>query len=118
MPYVSQFVGPSGLGPPNDVRGGRQPLLSPTGQDWLTAITVIAAIVLAVVLFARLGRRSKDATERGVGLVVALLVGQAVAVVVSSYPLKDTAISGIATSSRWYRWPSRWCCGACAGCGC
>ncbi len=93
MPYLSQFVGPSGLGPPNDLRGGRQPLLSPGGQDWLTAICVVAAIVLAIVLFARLGTRSSAPARHGVGLVIALLVGQAVAVVVSSYPLRDTAIS-------------------------
>ncbi len=93
MPYLSQFVGPSGLGPPNDVHGGRAPLLSPGGQDWLTALCVAAAIVLAIVLFARLGARAEAPVERGVGLVVALFIGQAVAVVVSSFPLRDTAIS-------------------------
>jgi 4-amino-4-deoxy-L-arabinose transferase-like glycosyltransferase len=92
MPYLSQFVGPSGIGPPNDVRGGRDPLLTPTGQDWLTLVTVLAAVVLALVVFSRLGHRTPG-SPRGVGVVVALLAGQAVAVVVSSWPLHDTAIS-------------------------
>jgi 4-amino-4-deoxy-L-arabinose transferase-like glycosyltransferase len=93
MPYLSQFVGPSGIGPPNDVHGGRQPLLSPTGQDWLTGVCVVAAIILAIVLFSRLGTRSQRPAQRGVGAVIALLVGQGVAAVISSYPLRDTAIS-------------------------
>ena len=93
MPYASQFLSPSGLGPPADVHGGRAPLLSPDGQTVLTLVCLLSALVLGVVLFARIGRRTDHENRRPVALVVALLVGQAVAAIVSSWPLQDTAIT-------------------------
>ena len=93
MPYLTQFAGPSGLGPPNDVRGGRAPLISPTGQAWLTGVCAIATLALALILVHRLRARRGRPAATATGVVFALLVGQAVAAVVSSYPLFDTAIS-------------------------
>jgi hypothetical protein len=92
MPYISQFVGVSGLGPP-DLRGSNRLLITPAGQDPLTIVSAAAAIVLAVVLLSRLGSRAGPRSPDQIRLVVALLLGQAVALVVSSYPFRDTALS-------------------------
>ncbi len=93
MPYASQFLSPSGLGPPNDVHGGRAPLMSPDGQTVLTLVCLLSALVLGVVLFARIGRRTDHEDRQPIALVVALLLGQAVAAIVSSWPLQDSAIT-------------------------
>jgi 4-amino-4-deoxy-L-arabinose transferase-like glycosyltransferase len=92
MPYISQFVGVSGLGPP-DLRGSNFLLLTPKAQDLLTLVCAAGATVLGVVLFAGTGRRPRRRSPDAIRLVVALLLGQAVAVVVSSYPFRDSAIS-------------------------
>jgi hypothetical protein len=92
MPYISQFVGLSGLGPP-DLRGSNHLLLTPTGQDLLTVVCAAGAVALAVVLFSRLGSGMRPGSPDPIRLVVALLLGQAAAVVVSSYPFRDSALS-------------------------
>jgi len=86
MPYISQFLGSSGFGPP-DVRGSRLKLIEPQ-WDWfysaLTIICVVAAIAVGAILFRKIG--SMVTPERaGAGLVAMVLFWQLLGVLPPSY---------------------------------
>ena len=54
MPYIGQFFGRGGIGPP-DVLGSRPILLDADVQGWLTAACTASALVLGLVFARRLG---------------------------------------------------------------
>jgi hypothetical protein len=91
MPYISQFFGSGGLGPP-DVLGSRPKLLAPDIRGALTVACLIAALVLGLcagrtVNRALAGWRGRVAArENGVaGLIVCIFLGQVAGVVPPSY---------------------------------
>jgi hypothetical protein len=83
MPYVGQFVGTGGLGPP-DVLGSRPRLLDAQMRDDLTVVCALAAILLAFVLCGAI--RSPASPERArAGLVFAIALWQVVGVLPPSF---------------------------------
>ena len=92
MPYLPQFAGSSGLGPP-DVLGGRPRLLELGVRDWLTAACAVSAVVLGLLVArnVRPPRRSRpastvDAGSRAkAGLVLTIGLWQAIGVLPPSY---------------------------------
>ncbi|CAN5522811.1 glycosyltransferase family 39 protein [soil metagenome] len=83
MPYVPQFMGSGGLGPP-DVRGSRPRLFEQPFFDLLTALSFISVMLLGFVLARGLSERPAG-VRNGAGLVVAVLAGQIVGVIPPSY---------------------------------
>ena len=95
MPYVSQFVGTSGLGP-NDLFGGRQPLLDDQSMMdvrlVLTWVCVGSAILLGVAAIGRIG--SPATPQRGIAAMVLIVgLGQVAGVMPPSFHFRDWIIS-------------------------
>jgi hypothetical protein len=83
MPYIPQFVGPSGLGPP-DLLGGRPILLGQAARVVLTVACLIASLVLA--LIAARAVAAPESVERSrAGLVLSILLWQFAGVFPPSY---------------------------------
>ena len=83
MPYIGQFVGWSGIGPP-DVLGSR-PLLMEMGlRRWLTAASVLGGVLLLAILASRIGSARSVLRSRA-GLVVAMLAVQVVGILPPSF---------------------------------
>ncbi len=91
MPYIPQFLGSGGLGPP-DVRGGRPRLFEQPIFNILTAVCLISTILLALWVARALSSRSGELRD-GAGLVIAVLAGQVVGVVLPSYHYIDRGYS-------------------------
>ncbi len=83
MPYVGQFFGAGGPGAP-DVLGSRPRLMDSTFRAWLTIACALAALTVAVALCRHVGRRAAP-RRAGAGLVLAILLWQAVGVLPPSY---------------------------------
>jgi len=83
MPYVAQFVGPGGLGPP-DVLGSRPVLVGPTFRDWLTVVCVAASLVFIACLARRLDV-AKTPARLGAGLTLTVALWQVVGIIPPSY---------------------------------
>jgi hypothetical protein len=82
MPYVPQFVGAGGLGPP-DVRGARPRLFGELFFDWATVVCAVSVFIVVLVLFSHV--RNQPATSLGAGLVLAITIGQIVGIVPPSF---------------------------------
>jgi hypothetical protein len=82
MPYIPQFVGAGGLGPP-DVRGSRPRLFASPFFDWATIVCAAAALVAGLVLCGALRRSASRRAPAGLVLVVA--VWQGIGVLPPSY---------------------------------
>jgi 4-amino-4-deoxy-L-arabinose transferase-like glycosyltransferase len=92
MPYIPQYVGPSGLGPP-DVRGSRPWLFSDRRLlDWLTAACAAASLLLVLALVRRL-RTPATPDRAAAGLVLTIGLWQAVGVLPPSYHFRTWAVS-------------------------
>ncbi len=83
MPYLPQFMGSGGLGPP-DVRGSRPRLFEQPWFDGLTAVSLVSTILLALVIASAISSRSSE-LRRGPGLIAALLAGQVAGVIPPSF---------------------------------
>ncbi len=91
MPYISQFFGSGGLGPP-DVLGSRPKLLTPEARGALTIACLVAALLLGLcagravnrALAARRGTAGSRET-RVAGLVLCLFLGQVAGALPPSY---------------------------------
>jgi hypothetical protein len=83
MPYIGQFVGSGGLGPP-DVLGSRARLLDHHDRIALTIGCGLAAVVVAILLSAGFQRPSTW-VHSPVGVVVAITGGQALGVLPPSF---------------------------------
>ena len=95
MPYVSQFVGTSGLGP-NDLFGGRPELLDPTSMAdarlLLTWLCVGSAIVFGIATIGRIG--SPASPSRGVAAMLTIVgLGQVAGVMPPSFHFANWIIS-------------------------
>ena len=83
MPYIPQFMGSGGLGPP-DVRGSRPRLFEQPTFDLLTMVAAISSGIAALFIAGALTDRKRPC-RRSAGLVVSLLLGQVVGVIPPSY---------------------------------
>jgi hypothetical protein len=83
MPYIGQFAGTGGLGPP-DVRGSRPRLLTPDLRDALTIFCAVAAIFLALVLARSLATAATPERAKA-GLVLAIGLWQIVGILPPSF---------------------------------
>lgn len=83
MPYIGQFVGRTGLGPP-DVFGARPSLLLPEQRQWLTVAAVAGGILLIVTLASRIGT-ARNLFRSRAGLLVAMSLVQLVGVLPPSF---------------------------------
>jgi 4-amino-4-deoxy-L-arabinose transferase-like glycosyltransferase len=92
MPYVPQFLSTSGLGPGRDLHGGRLPTVGTNGQTLVTVACAIAAFVLILALCRRLPLL-KSPANAAAGVVLGLLLWQAIGVVAVSMELHNTSIS-------------------------
>jgi 4-amino-4-deoxy-L-arabinose transferase-like glycosyltransferase len=92
MPYIPQYVGPSGLGPP-DVRGSRPWLFTDRRLlDWLTAACAVASLLLVLALVGRM-RTPATPDRAAAGLVLTIGLWQAVGVLPPSYHFRTWAVS-------------------------
>ncbi|MGH2532782.1 MAG: ArnT family glycosyltransferase [Thermomicrobiales bacterium] len=83
MPYVPQFLGRGGVGPP-DVRGSRPHLFHQPFFDVAAAVCLVAAAVVGLLLCRALIRRGGTGSNK-VWLVAAILIGQVAGVLPPSY---------------------------------
>ncbi len=83
MPYIGQFIGWSGIGPP-DVLGSRPALMELDFRRWLTAASVLGALLMLAILASRIGSARSVLRSRA-GLVVAILVVQVVGILPPSF---------------------------------
>jgi hypothetical protein len=83
MPYIAQFFGSGGLGPP-DVLGSRPILLGPEMRAVLTIVCFAASLLLALVAARAMGAPPSLERSRA-GLVLAIGLGQVVGVMPPSY---------------------------------
>lgn len=83
MPYVGQFVGRGGIGPP-DVRGSRPVLLAFGLRTALTIACVLAAVVVALALCRGLAAAAGP-ERRAAGLVAAVALWQVAGIVPPSF---------------------------------
>lgn len=91
MPYISQFFGSGGLGPP-DVLGSRPKLLTPDTRAALTIACLVAALLLGLCAGREVARAVADRQKsrfprdsRVAGLVLCILLGQVAGVLPPSY---------------------------------
>lgn len=85
MPYIGQFVGSGGLGPP-DVLGSRPVLLDIGARQWVTAVCAASALVLGLALCRQIHpstSRTRDRTQAA--LVLAIGLWQVVGVLPPSF---------------------------------
>ncbi|MDP9363859.1 MAG: hypothetical protein M3Q10_06480 [Chloroflexota bacterium] len=101
MPYVPQYLGPTGLGP-NDLYGGRRWLVGWGTLEWLTAVCAVSSVIFALAVCRHLGRSGAagmagrtrpDATRAGAGIVASILVWQGVGVLPPSFHFRDWILS-------------------------
>jgi 4-amino-4-deoxy-L-arabinose transferase-like glycosyltransferase len=83
MPYIAQFFGSGGLGPP-DVLGSRPILLGPDIRAVLTIACLVASLLLALTAARAMGAPPSLARSRA-GIVLAVGLGQVVGVMPPSF---------------------------------
>lgn len=103
MPYMPQFLGPSGFGPP-DVRGSRRRLIE-DGRilEWLTIAAIFGAILLGLLVLRRVGGARQvlrprlpamgAPEEHAAGLVAMVALWQFVGMLPPSYHYLNRGIS-------------------------
>ncbi|MDP9472249.1 MAG: glycosyltransferase family 39 protein, partial [Chloroflexota bacterium] len=89
MPYVAQFVGRGGLGPP-DVLGSRPVLLGIGVRQWVTAVCAASALILGLALCRQIRpRASLPSSRTQAGLVLAIGLWQVVGVLPPSFHYRN-----------------------------
>ena len=83
MPYIGQFFGRSGIGPP-DVLGARPDLMQPDFRRSLTVASVIGGLLMLAILASRIGSPASLLRSRA-GLVVAMLAVQVAGILPPSF---------------------------------
>jgi hypothetical protein len=93
MPYVPQYLGPTGVGPA-DLVGGRPWLVGWWALDLATALCAVAALLLGLILARRLARPgAPDPTRAVAGVVLLIALGQAAGVLPPSFHFRNWIIS-------------------------
>ncbi len=84
MPYIAQFFGSGGLGPP-DILGSRPVLLDPTARGVLTAVSLGGSLLLALVAARAVARDPASRSRSRAGLVLSIGIGQVIGILPPSY---------------------------------
>ena len=93
MPYIAQYMGPSGLGP-DDLLGGRDWLLSWQALDLLTALCVVASLLFALMLARQVMRPELiEPSRSSAGIVLMVALGQVAGILPPSFHFRDWIIS-------------------------
>ena len=93
MPYIAQYMGPTGLGP-TDLRGGRDWLLSWQALDVLTALCFAASLLFALVLLRQVARPAlPDPSRTSAGIVLVIALGQVAGILPPSFHFRNWIIS-------------------------
>jgi hypothetical protein len=93
MPYIAQYLGPSGLGPA-DLLGGRRWLVSWQALDVLTALCVVSSLIFALLLARQTMRPPKaDPSRASAGTVLLVALGQIVGALPPSFHFRSWIIS-------------------------
>ena len=93
MPYIAQYMGPSGLGP-TDLLGGRAWIVSWQALDVLTALCVVASLLFAFLLARQLVRSAPtDPGRSSAGLVLAIALGQVAGILPPSFHFRNWIVS-------------------------
>ena len=93
MPYVPQYLGPTGLGP-SDIHGGRRWLVGWRALDWATGVCAVASLLFALAVCRQVARPARpDATRLGAGVLVAIGAWQAIGVLPPSFHFRDWIVS-------------------------
>jgi 4-amino-4-deoxy-L-arabinose transferase-like glycosyltransferase len=93
MPYIAQYLGPTGLGP-TDLRGDRAWLISWQTLDLLTTLCVVASLIFVLVLVRQLARpKLPDPSRTSVGIVLMIALGQVAGILPPSFHFRNWIIS-------------------------
>src|SRR3712207_1533199 len=93
MPYIAQYLGPSGLGPA-DILGGRQWIVSWQFLDVLTALCIESSLIFALLLARQaMSPTSIDSSRASAGIVLLVGLGQVAGVLPPSFHFRDWIIS-------------------------
>ena len=93
MPYIPQYMGPTGLGP-TDLLGGRDWLVSWQALDLLTALCVVASILFALLLARQIVRPALvDPSRSSAGIVLMVALGQVAGILPPSFHFRNWIIS-------------------------
>ncbi len=91
MPYIPQFAGSGGLGPP-DIRGSRPRIFEQPFFDWLTAISFASTLFVGLAVAYGLSRHPQF-VRSGAGMVAGVLAGQIAGVLPPSFHYLDRGFS-------------------------
>lgn len=93
MPYIAQYMGPSGLGP-TDLWGGRAWIVSWQALDVLTALCVVASLLFVFLLARQLVRSTPaDPSRTSAGLVLVIALGQVAGILPPSFHFRNWIVS-------------------------
>ncbi len=93
MPYVPQYLGPTGVGPA-DLIGGRPWLVGWWALDVATAVCLVGSLGWAFILARRLARpAAPDPTRLAAGVVLMIALGQAAGALPPSFHFRDWIVS-------------------------
>jgi 4-amino-4-deoxy-L-arabinose transferase-like glycosyltransferase len=93
MPYIPQYMGPTGLGP-TDLLGGRDWLVSWQALDLLTALCVAASLFFALLLARQIARPTLvDPSRNSAGIVLMVALGQVAGILPPSFHFRNWIIS-------------------------
>ena len=98
MPYIPDFVNASGLGPVQQIRGSRPPLVGRGALTVLTAVCALCALVLTLVVVRRITGRGRATVGIG-GLVISMFVLQAAGSLPSSFSFFTWDVDGVPSPS-------------------
>jgi hypothetical protein len=93
MPYIPQYMGPTGLGP-TDLLGGRDWLVSWQALDLLTALCVAASLLFALLLARQIAPPALvDPSRNSAGIVLMVALGQVAGILPPSFHFRNWIIS-------------------------
>jgi len=98
MPYIPDFLNASGLGPVQQIRGSRPPLVGRGALTALTWLCGVAALVLTLVVVRRITERNRAGIGIA-GLVISVFVLQAAGTLPSSFSFFNWYVDGVLAPS-------------------
>ena len=98
MPYIPDFVNASGLGPVQQIRGERPPLVGRDVLTVLTALCAVGAVLFVLVLVARITGRARAGVGVA-GLLISVFVRQGAGTQPSSFSFFNWYLDGLPSPS-------------------
>ncbi len=93
MPYIPQYLGPTGLGP-SDLHGGRPWLVGWGFLGWVTAVCTLSSLLFVLALCRRIpAPRRPDTTRAGAGILLSIALWQVLGVLPPSFHFRNWIIS-------------------------